>query len=147
MDQFLCDTPITGNNIAGHLKKAFGPNAILSSIEAKKIGIGEGFASNILHLKLTWKNGNDKNLPETIVVKVPSATTLREVMDDNFSRNEQESQNISDFTSQTVPNLHKRECNFYDMVTGDPPIAMPRCYATVPVTNEGPGMIILEDLR
>lgn len=146
MEKTLPGTSLTGEEIAKHLKEALGPTAILQSIDATKIGIGEGFISDIFRVKLTWGT-EDENFPASVVVKLPASSL------DGFLEVGAESENggttATDACEKYVPIAYNTECTFYRMLKDveESPIKMPKCYKAIPVSEDSAGMIILEDFR
>jgi len=144
MEAKICETPITGEYVAKHMKDALGSHAILESVDGKRIAVGQGFVSHILHLKLEWKEAKEDGLPKSVIVKVPVVESLHKLME-SFTSGE-EGVKIKAMMEEMVTIVHKAECDLYHMFGKNPPVAMPKYYVALPVTEEAPGMIILEDL-
>jgi len=144
MEAKICETPITGEYVAKHMKDVLGPHAILESVDGKRIAIGQGFASHILQLKLTWKEAKKDGLPKSIIVKVPGVESVNKIMESLSSG--KDDVKMKAMMEQMLTNVHKAECDVYDIFGNKPPVPMPKYYVALPVTENAPGMIILEDL-
>lgn len=144
MNEKLCGTPITGDYLAKHLKEALGPHAILRSVEGKKIAEGQGYGSNLLRLKLIWEV--EDNLPQSVIVKAPTAESMQKLME-TMAGTAEENEKMKEAMAKAMLAVHDNECKFYDLVGKMPPVEMPNCYVALPVMDTAPGMIVLEDLR
>lgn len=146
MEDKICETPITGQYVAEHMKKSLGPQAILRSVDAKRIAVGQGFVSHILQAKLTWENSKGARLPTSVIIKVPVVESLHKLMA-TLSSGAGEAETLKAMMAQVVTVVHKAECDLYHIFDKKPPVVMPKYFVALPVTEEAPGMIILEDLR
>jgi hypothetical protein len=75
----LCGTPFTIDWVEEKLKEySKNKNAKLINSSFEQIGIGRGYLSTILCMKLQW---NVENLPSTVVLKVntPKCCTLKSI--------------------------------------------------------------------
>ena len=146
MDAKLCKTPLTGDYVAKYMREFLGPDAILNSIEAaEQIAVGQGFVSNILRLKLKWEPRSQNHLPHTVIVKAPTVESLNKLF--QVISGQDDTDKSQAVLTQAVTGAHNAECEVYKIFKNKPPIAMPKYFAAIPITDDAPGMIILEDLR
>ncbi len=70
-DEKLCETSVTIGWLVETLKKSVSgvdENVQLKGWSAKKIGVGQGFLSNIVRVQLDWDV--DDSVPSVVVLKV-----------------------------------------------------------------------------
>jgi hypothetical protein len=151
----LSGTPLTIGWIEGVLKNsANGFEPKLVDWSAEKIGVGQGFCSNIFRVKLTWDgdDANGHNLPTSVVVKVPTPTKILAGMDEVAKDG-----NMSSMTDESkekmndlwLPLGHSNETislaflNSFD----DENFAVPKLYKSQEYRKEEPGhgCLIMED--
>lgn len=143
MDAKLCDTALTGAQLAKHLKDALGPHAVLRAVHADRIAAGQGFLSHILRAKLTWET--EDSLPKTVIVKVSSEHTVSNAMEE-MALDEASKKDHKDIMAKGIQVFHSTECEVYRMFGKNPPILMPKCYAVYPGGVDSPPVIIMEDM-
>lgn len=140
MDKKLCETVITGNYLAKRLKEPFG-SAVLRSADAEKVGIGYGYLSHILRVKLEWENDDD--LPKTVIVKVPATDNMDKLLEDMPDVKEDHDKK----KDEGLRKFHETECGLYHLFEKSPPCQVPKCYVAFGGSQGEPGVVILEDLR
>ncbi len=69
-ERHLCGTPLTIDWLADVLTSVGKCEATVNSFSAQQIGIGQGFLSKIIQVKLEWNSSNGHQLPTKVVVKV-----------------------------------------------------------------------------
>jgi len=99
-----------------------GPGARVATVEARRIALETGFSSELYRLRLTGDDG----VPASVVVKMPTGTSVREAMD--------------------LVGGYRREVTFYERVAGRAPLGTPRVYAARMAEASSDFVLVLEDL-
>jgi len=148
MDEKICETPITGHIIAKLMREALGPHAILRSLEAKRIGIGQGIISSLIQLKLEWEPSEENHLPATVIAKLSNAEeSVQRRSEKSTVRSPEEFEKKEAFQARKINGFHDAECEVYRMFGKSPPLAIPKFFTASSLEGyDKLGIIILEDL-
>lgn len=145
MDDYLCDTTITGTKLEHILENSKKINLNghrLVKVDAAKIG-DDGFTSFILRVNLAWSSIKESvvetKLPESIILKITSGDAKRKKYI-NKEKAEMD-KNVQDLLS-----LHDNECVIYELDELPKIAPMPLCYAKMSSREYEPAFMVMEDL-
>ncbi|KHN80107.1 putative kinase-like protein [Toxocara canis] len=120
--------------------------------KAVRIGIGQGFASIIGRLYLDWVP-EDENLPQTVIIKIPSIESTMQLLEGLNSTRMLEEATSNDredllvkFTS-VLQQCHNTEVSFYELLSSNGlHIKAPKAYVLQKFTKDcDQGVIVLSD--
>ncbi len=100
--------------------------ATVAGCSAQTIAEGAGFMNRVFRLSLDWDEG-DANLPNAIIVKLPSSDPRLRRVSDRLGQN-------------------RREIMFYQDLAADHHVPVPRCYYADSEPTTGDTVLLLEDL-
>lgn len=66
------DIEMVIKEIESDILKKFGSKNSIEKYKCEEIGQGKGFLSKIIHLSITWKEDSTDDLPDKLIVKIPS---------------------------------------------------------------------------
>ena len=99
----------------------------VSDIETTSIGGGVvGFLSGVARVLLTYNQARP-DLPTSVVVKMPIATTWNRELGDSYY-------------------VYEREVRFFQEIAPHSPLRIPRCYFSLLDTEKGDYILLIEDL-
>ena len=101
-------------------------NASVTSYAVEVIGEGKGFMHQIARLKLDYDDA-PKDLPRTIIIKLPSTDPDAKAISDKLGD-------------------HEREARFYEGVATNDSIRTPYCYYSAIDLVTGHAVLLLQDL-
>ena len=105
---------------------ALGDDAIVSSVEATRIGEGVGFIGQIHRLALTYEQ-QPAGAPDTVIAKMPTSDPGGRMIG-------------------TMLRLYEKESGFYRHLVDDCPLTVPRCFHNAADPDAGNWCLLLEDL-
>uniref|UniRef100_A0A914V385 Aminoglycoside phosphotransferase domain-containing protein n=1 Tax=Plectus sambesii TaxID=2011161 RepID=A0A914V385_9BILA len=102
-----------------------------------KIGVGLGMVSDILRVKVQWKNKT--NYPQSFVIKVPSTHKMVGLAGDDCAAN---------MSDHSLKEFHRGEIAAYIWLPCSERLGLktPKCYFSQEIGDTDPGMLIIEDL-
>ncbi|MEM7286686.1 MAG: phosphotransferase [Actinomycetota bacterium] len=108
------------------LSAALGDGAVVSDVDATRIGEGVGFIGQIHRLALTYEH-RPEAAPDTVIAKMPTSDPGGRMIG-------------------TMLRLYEKESGFYRHLVGDCPLRVPRCFHNAADPDAGNWCLLLEDL-